>query len=32
MTKDDDENFESYIKCWICDNNFIKGEVKVNYH
>ena len=28
MTKGD-ENFESSTKCWICDNNFLKGDVKV---
>ena len=27
MTKEDDENFESSTKCWICD--FVEGDVKV---
>ena len=22
MTKEDDENFESFAKCWICENTF----------
>ena len=22
MTKEDDENFESFEKCWICENTF----------
>ena len=28
MTKEDDENFESFTKCWICDNIFVEGDVK----
>ena len=32
MTKEDDENFESSAKCWICNNPFIEGDVKVRDH
>ena len=32
MTKEDNENFESSTKCWICVNNFVKGDVKVRDH
>ena len=32
MTKEDDENFESSVKCWICDNSFAEGDVKVRDH
>ena len=32
MTKQDDENFETFTKCWICDNGFVKGDVKLRYH
>ena len=28
MTKEDDENFESSTKCWICDNIFVEDDVK----
>ena len=28
MTKEDDENFESSTKFWICDNIFVEGDVK----
>ena len=28
-TKEDDKNFESSTKCWIWDNAFVKGDVKV---
>ena len=31
MTKQDDENFETFTKCWICDNGFVKGDVKLRY-
>ena len=29
MTKEDEESFESSTKCWICDNTFVKGVVKL---
>ena len=32
MTKEDNENFESSTKCWICDNSFVESDVKVRDH
>ena len=32
MTKRDDEDFENSIKCWICDNIYLDGDVKVGNH
>ena len=32
MTKEDDEDFENSTKCWICDNVYIHGDVKVRDH
>ena len=32
MTKEDDKNFDSSTKCWIYDNTFVKGDVKVGDH
>ena len=29
MIKEDNENFEGSTKCWICDNIFVEGDVKV---
>ena len=29
MTKEDDEDFENSIKCWICDNDYVDGNVKL---
>ena len=29
MTKKDNEDFENSSKCWIYDNDFIDGDVKV---
>ena len=29
MNKENDENFESSTKCWICDITFVKGEVEI---
>ena len=32
MTKKDNEDFENSTKCWICDNAYFDGDVKVrNY-
>ena len=32
MTKEDHEDFENSTKCWICDNAYVNGDVKVrNY-
>ena len=32
ITKKDNEEFENYTKCWICDNDYTDGDVKVRYH
>ena len=32
MTKEDDWDFENSIKCWICDNDCVNGDVKVKDH
>ena len=32
MTKKDNEDFENSTKCWICDNDYINGDVKVRDH
>ena len=32
MTKKDNEYFENSTKCWICDNAFVGGDVKVRDH
>ena len=32
MTKEDNEDFENSTKCWICDNDYIYGDVKVIGH
>ena len=32
MTKEDDEDFENSTKCWIYDNAFADGDVKVRDH
>ena len=29
MTKTDTEDFEKSNKCWICDNVYVNGDVKV---
>ena len=29
MTKKDNENFKNSTKCWICDNVYVEGDVKV---
>ena len=29
MTKEDDENFESSTKWWVCDDAFVEGDNKV---
>ena len=31
MTKDN-EDFENPTKCWVCDNDYINGNVKVRDH
>ena len=34
MTKEDNEDFENEnsTKCWICDNDYVDGDVKVRDH
>ena len=32
MTKEDNENVEDSTKCWIFDNDYIDGDVKVRDH
>ena len=32
MTKKDYKDFKNFTKCWICDNAYIKGDVKVRGH
>ena len=29
MSKIDDEDFESFTKCWICDNTLVDNNVKI---
>ena len=32
MTKKENEDIESSTKCWICDNNYIDGNIIVRDH
>ena len=32
MTKKDVLDFENSTKCWICDNVYVDGNIKVRYH
>ena len=32
MTKEDDEDFENSTKCFIYDNTYVDGDVKVRDH
>ena len=32
MTKKDNEDFENSSECWLCDNDYIDGDVEVRYH
>ena len=32
MTKKYDEDFNNSTKCWICDNVYVKSDVKVRDH
>ena len=32
VIKEDNENFENSIKCWICDNDYVDNDVKVRDH
>ena len=29
MTKEDNEDFKTSTKCWICDNDYVDNDVKV---
>ena len=29
MTKEDNEDFKNFSECWICDNDYIDGDVRV---
>ena len=31
-TKEDNEDFEIYTKCWVCDNAHVNNYVKVRNH
>ena len=32
MTKKDNEDFVNSTKCWICDDTFFDGDIKVRDH
>ena len=32
MNEEENEDFENFTKCWICDNVFVDGDVKVTDH
>ena len=32
MAKEDDKDFENFNKCWIFDNAYLQGDVKVRDH
>ena len=32
MTKEDDEDFGNSNKCWICDNVYVDGDIKLRGH
>ena len=32
MTIEDDRDFENSTKCWVCDNAYVDGDVKVSDH
>ena len=32
MTKKNNEDFENFTKCWICDHACVEGDVKVRDH
>ena len=32
IIEEDDEDFENYNKCWICDNACVNGDVKIRDH
>ena len=32
MSKEDNKDFENSTKCWICDNTYFDGDIKVRNH
>ena len=32
MSEKDNGHFRNSAKCWICDNTYVKGDVKVRDH
>ena len=32
ISNEDNEDFENSTKCWICDNTYVAGDVKVRNH
>ena len=32
MTKEENEDFKSCVKCWICENDYVDSDVKVRDH
>ena len=32
MTKDDNRDFKTSTKCWICDNDYVNNDVNVRAH
>ena len=32
MTKEDNGDFENSTNCWICDNDYTDGDIKVRDH
>ena len=29
MTEKNNEDFKNFTKCWICDNTYVDGDIKV---
>ena len=32
MIKEENEDFENFTKCWICEESYVDGNVKVRDH
>ena len=32
MVKKENKDYESSVKCWICDNSFVENNVKLRNH
>ena len=32
IIKDDNEDFKTSTKCWVCDNDYVDNDVKVRDH